>query len=55
MQEKDEEIKALKNGMIGVQTQLDNVLRFSVIFLQKTKSLHSLQKTKSLHSITDKF
>ena len=27
MQEKDEEIKALKNGMIGVQTQLDNVVK----------------------------
>ena len=39
-------VKALKNGMIGVQTQFVNVVQVLVILLQKIKSLQG---------ITDKF
>ena len=46
MQEKDEEIKALKNGMIGCTNSTWQCSSGSVILLQKTKSLQS---------ITDKF
>jgi hypothetical protein len=47
LNEKDEEIKALKNGMIGVQTQLDNLVQ--VLGHMNTKN------QKFAKNITDKF